>query len=83
MLSSTLARTFLMHPYVLGHLHLHFFAGMKAEIFLGLLVILRLFQASVSSSYDVPLELSDMSLLSSVAEARQLVDAAYKRTREQ
>ncbi|RLV97931.1 hypothetical protein DV515_00011259, partial [Chloebia gouldiae] len=32
---------------------------------------------------DVPLELSDMSLLSSVAEARQLVDAAYKRTREQ
>ncbi|KAM4886894.1 eosinophil peroxidase-like isoform 1-T2 [Sylvia borin] len=55
---------------------------MKAESFLGSLVILSLFQASVSSSYDVPLELSDTSLLSSVAEARQLVDAAYKRTRD-
>uniref|UniRef100_A0A8C9MLU2 Eosinophil peroxidase n=1 Tax=Serinus canaria TaxID=9135 RepID=A0A8C9MLU2_SERCA len=29
---------------------------------------------------DVPLELSDTSLLSSVAETRQLMDAAYKRT---
>ncbi|NWV80267.1 PERE peroxidase, partial [Dasyornis broadbenti] len=55
---------------------------MKAETVLGSLVILNLFQASVSSSYDAPLDLSDTSLLSSVAEARQLVDAAYKRTRE-
>ncbi|XP_023794784.1 eosinophil peroxidase-like isoform X1 [Cyanistes caeruleus] len=31
---------------------------------------------------DVRLQLSDTSLLSSVAEARQLVDAAYKRTRD-
>ncbi|NXE11937.1 PERM Myeloperoxidase, partial [Lophotis ruficrista] len=31
---------------------------------------------------DLPEELSDASLLSSAAEAKQLVDAAYKRTRE-
>ncbi|XP_075627819.1 myeloperoxidase [Balearica regulorum gibbericeps] len=55
---------------------------MKAELFLGLLVILSLFQASVSSSYDLLEELSDVSLLSSVDEAKQLVDAAYKRTRD-
>ncbi|XP_074969221.1 myeloperoxidase-like [Phalacrocorax aristotelis] len=54
---------------------------MKAEIFLGLLVVLSLFQASVSSSYDLPVVLSDASLLSSVDEAKQLVDAAYKHTR--
>ena len=43
-------------PQILGFLHfLHFFAGMKAEIFLGLLVILSLFQASVSSSYGIVL----------------------------
>ncbi|KAK4812380.1 hypothetical protein QYF61_018830, partial [Mycteria americana] len=54
---------------------------MKAEIFLGLLVILSLFQASVSSSYGLPEGLSDTSLLSSVGEAKQLVDAAYKHTR--
>ncbi|XP_009073008.1 PREDICTED: eosinophil peroxidase-like [Acanthisitta chloris] len=55
---------------------------MKAETFLESLVILSLFQAPVSSSYDVPVEISDTSLLSSVAEAKQLVDAAYKRTRD-
>ncbi|XP_075025158.1 eosinophil peroxidase-like isoform X2 [Calonectris borealis] len=55
---------------------------MKAEIFLGSLVILSLFQASVSSSYDLPEELLDASLLSSVDEAKQLVDAAYKHTRD-
>ncbi|NXC41740.1 PERM Myeloperoxidase, partial [Penelope pileata] len=56
---------------------------MKAETCsLGLLVILTLLQASVSSSYgDLPKELSDAFLLSSVEEARQLVDAAYKDTR--
>ncbi|NXP22747.1 PERE peroxidase, partial [Scytalopus superciliaris] len=31
---------------------------------------------------DVPLELSDTALLSSVAEAKRLVDVAYKRTRD-
>lgn len=43
-------------PQTLGFLHfLHFFAGMKAEIFLVLLVILSLFQASVSSFYGIVL----------------------------
>lgn len=42
-----------MHPRVLGLLHLPFFAGMKAESFLGSLVMLSLFQASVSSSYGI------------------------------
>lgn len=44
-----------MHPCVIGLLHSLFFAGMKAEIFLGLLVILSQFQASVSSSYGIVL----------------------------
>ncbi|XP_065503154.1 myeloperoxidase-like [Caloenas nicobarica] len=56
--------------------------GMKAKIFLGLLVFLSLLQASASSSYDLPQELSDTSLLSSADEAKRLVDAAYKRTRD-
>lgn len=43
-----------MHPRVLG-LHLYFFAGMKAERFLESLVILSLFQASISSSYGIVL----------------------------
>ncbi|XP_064022329.1 myeloperoxidase [Pogoniulus pusillus] len=55
---------------------------MKAEVFLGLLMILSLCQASLSSSHDLAEELSDVSLLSSVKEAKQLVDAAYKRTRD-
>ncbi|KAM9218368.1 myeloperoxidase-like [Leptosomus discolor] len=55
---------------------------MKAEIFLALLVILSLFQASVSFSYDLLEELLDTSLLSSVEEAKRLVDAAYKHTRD-
>ncbi|XP_040468672.1 eosinophil peroxidase-like [Falco naumanni] len=54
---------------------------MKAGIFLGLLVILSLFQASLSSSSDLSELLSDASLLSSVSKAKQLVDAAYKHTR--
>ncbi|KAK2525602.1 hypothetical protein Q9966_011332 [Columba livia] len=65
--------------------------GMKAEIFPGLLVFLSLLQASVSSSYGIGLfpgfaglheELWDTSLRSSVDEAKRLVDAAYKRTRD-
>lgn len=44
-----------MHPYVLCRLHSPFFAGMKAETFLGLLLVLSLFQASVSSSYGIVL----------------------------
>ncbi|XP_062448831.1 myeloperoxidase [Rhea pennata] len=56
---------------------------MKAEIsFLGFLVTLSLFQASVLSSHDLLEELSDASLLSSVNEAKQLVDSAYKLTRD-
>ncbi|OPJ79408.1 myeloperoxidase [Patagioenas fasciata monilis] len=57
-------------------------AGMKAEIFPGLLVFLSLLQASASSSYGLREELSDTSLRSSVDEAKRLVDAAYKRTRD-
>ncbi|XP_051665838.1 eosinophil peroxidase-like [Manacus candei] len=71
------------HPLALGLLHfLHSFAGMKAGTFPGLLVILSLFQAPVSSSHDVLEELSDTALLSSVTEAKRLVDVAYKRTRD-
>ncbi|XP_065709193.1 myeloperoxidase-like isoform X2 [Patagioenas fasciata] len=55
---------------------------MKAEIFPGLLVFLSLLQASASSSYGLREELSDTSLRSSVDEAKRLVDAAYKRTRD-
>ncbi|XP_074779347.1 myeloperoxidase [Athene noctua] len=56
-------------------------AGMKAEIFLGLLMILSLFQTSYSYGLTERL-LDDSSLLSSVDEAKQLVDAAYKHTRD-
>ncbi|XP_068025331.1 myeloperoxidase [Melanerpes formicivorus] len=55
---------------------------MKAEVFLGLLMILSLVQASLPSSCDLAEGLSERSLLSSVKEAKQVVDAAYKRTRE-
>uniref|UniRef100_A0A8B9BRF9 Eosinophil peroxidase n=1 Tax=Anser brachyrhynchus TaxID=132585 RepID=A0A8B9BRF9_9AVES len=56
---------------------------MKTEIlFPGLLVVLILFQAHVSSSYDLSKELSDATLLSSVSEAKQIVDSAYKDTRD-
>ncbi|XP_054250556.1 myeloperoxidase-like [Indicator indicator] len=55
---------------------------MKSEVFLGLLLILSLFQASLPSSYDLAEELSDRSLLSSVKDAKRMVDAAYKRTRD-
>ncbi|XP_064379561.1 myeloperoxidase-like isoform X1 [Dromaius novaehollandiae] len=55
---------------------------MKTEIFFLVLVTLSLFQASVSSSYGPLEKLSDASLLSSVNEAKQLVDSAYKHTRD-
>ncbi|XP_053941237.1 myeloperoxidase isoform X3 [Cuculus canorus] len=59
-----------------------FFSGMKAEIFLRLLVLLSLLHAPLSSGYDLAEELSDVSILSSVDKAKLLVDAAYKRTRD-
>ncbi|XP_074870237.1 myeloperoxidase-like [Carettochelys insculpta] len=58
-------------------------AGMKPEItFFGFLLTLSLCQASGPSLDDVSGMLSAPSILSSVDEAKRLVDAAYKYTRD-
>lgn len=84
---STWARTFLTHPHVLGLLHLHFFAGMKAGMFLGPLVILSLFQAPASSAYGIvlPSGSADQGILGlgkiklSLEEPESLSNTALKR----
>lgn len=56
--SALRALTFAVHGEIhsLNFLHfLHFFAGMKTEIFLGVLAILSLFQKSASSSHGIVL----------------------------
>ncbi|KAM4795680.1 eosinophil peroxidase-like [Rhinophrynus dorsalis] len=52
------------------------------QITFGLLLVLGLLQTSTSSFYDGVKELDDNVILSSVLEAKKLVDTAYKHTRE-